>query len=480
MPNESGQQGDAPQEQVQSQPQVAGKKKVSLRPPPPLVLDGTNNKAAWEDWDNLFEWYAEAVQLHEEPPKVQVAVFMSAIGSAVKDIFKNFELSDSEKYNLKIVRERFTQHFAPTGNEIYESYKFNNLMQDVGETVGDFITRVKTQASRCNFPVSSKSRLIRDRIIHGIKSSQTREEILKKNKLTLDETIVICQVSEKAAEHTIAMTAGSSEKVEVNTVKKESEVKKKSESSAFCGKCGLKHAYRACPAYKKKCKKCGLIGHFATMCKKSVEASNKTTTKRKVKKVEKDSDSDSESEVSVDTLRIHSINKDDGDAWNCVMKVNHKKIIVNIDTGAQCNVLSRKVLSKLPQKDIEPSRVKKLVAYDGGKIKVIGRVQLDCFFRKKKIPLWFQIVEGDRACVLDGKSAIKAGLIARVNSINVKEEIFSGLGCLKDFVYDAEIIDDPKFVIHPARTVPYKIEKEVKAEIDDMLKTGVVKPCTHG
>ncbi|XP_055692769.1 uncharacterized protein K02A2.6-like [Lutzomyia longipalpis] len=469
-------------ERVDRRPDVPARgenpKKILVKPPPPLEL-GANNKVAWESFINGFEWYAMAIELEDQPPKVQVAVFMSTIGSGVREIFNGFELSQAQQSNLKLIQERFAAYFAPSGNEIYESFKFNNLVQDEEECIDDFVTRVRTQASKCNFPAGSKSRLIRDRVIHGIRSTQMREEILKRTRLSLDETIAICKACEKAAEHSKEM-AGTAGKVEVNAITKQKDVKKKHASESPCDKCGLKHAYRNCPAYRKKCNKCDRIGHFAAMCKKSADSSGKQKSRGKIKQIEKelDSDSDSEGEKNVDALRIYAIkkgSKDQDDLWKCTMRVDHTSIVVNIDTGAQCNVITKKILSKLPKKDIEDSRVKRLITYDGGKINVIGRVKLDCVIRKKTVPLWFQVIQGDHGCVLDGKSAIKAGLIKRVNKIN--EDIFNGLGCLKDFVYDAKIVENPEFVIHPARVVPYKIAKEVKAEIKEMVKLGVIEPC---
>ncbi|XP_055690611.1 uncharacterized protein K02A2.6-like isoform X3 [Lutzomyia longipalpis] len=469
-------------ERVDRRPDVPARgenpKKILVKPPPPLEL-GANNKVAWESFINGFEWYAMAIELEDQPPKVQVAVFMSTIGSGVREIFNGFELSQAQQSNLKLIQERFAAYFAPSGNEIYESFKFNNLVQDEEECIDDFVTRVRTQASKCNFPAGSKSRLIRDRVIHGIRSTQMREEILKRTRLSLDETIAICKACEKAAEHSKEM-AGTAGKVEVNAITKQKDVKKKHDSESPCDKCGLKHAYRNCPAYRKKCNKCDRIGHFAAMCKKSADSSGKQKSRGKIKQIEKelDSDSDSEGEKNVDALRIYAIkkgSKDQDDLWKCTMRVDHTSIVVNIDTGAQCNVITKKILSKLPKKDIEDSRVKRLITYDGGKINVIGRVKLDCVIRKKTVPLWFQVIQGDHGCVLDGKSAIKAGLIKRVNKIN--EDIFNGLGCLKDFVYDAKTVENPEFVIHPARVVPYKIAKEVKAEIKEMVKLGVIEPC---
>ncbi|XP_055708814.1 uncharacterized protein K02A2.6-like [Phlebotomus papatasi] len=455
-------------------------KRVLVKAPPPIEL-GANNKAAWEAWEDAFNWYAIAVELDKQNGKIQVAVLMSALGSSVKDIFENFGLTDAEKSNLTLVKQRFRDYFAPSVNEVYESFRFHNLAQEEEETLDEFVTRVRVQANKCSFPANAKERLIRDKVIHGLKSSHIREEVLRKRTLTLDEAIAICKSCEQAEEQSQFMTLGASGKSDVHVVKKVKSAKRETSSSSSsekvqkdfeCDRCGYKHAPKKCPASDKKCNKCGIKGHFVSKCKLR-------KTQKKVKQVDTDSDSESVSDTCVDELRVFSVNCGKGDSWEAQMTVEKKKIVVKIDTGAQCNVITKSTLQKLQDYEILPSRVKRLVAFNGGHIKVQGRVQLQCKIRKKVIPLWFQVIGGDRNCIIDGKSAVKAGLIAKINEVAVDEKVFSGLGQLKNFEYDAELIENPTFVIHPARNVPYRLKEDVKKEIDQMVEMGVVEPCTE-
>lgn len=68
------------------------------------------------------------------------------------------------------------------------------------------------------------------------------------------------------------------------------------------------------------------------------------------------------------------------------------------------------------------------------------------------------------------------GLIARIEAVTEQDEIFNGLGCLNNFVYDIDLKQNATFEIKPARRVPYSITNELKAELANMVKLDVIDP----
>lgn len=59
--------------------------------------------------------------------------------------------------------------------------------------------------------------------------------------------------------------------------------------------------------------------------------------------------------------------------------------------------------------------------------------------------------------------------------MDIPPDIYTGLGCLKNFEYKLDIVENPKFDIHPPRIVPYKIRNEVQKELEQMVKLGVIE-----
>lgn len=63
----------------------------------------------------------------------------------------------------------------------------------------------------------------------------------------------------------------------------------------------------------------------------------------------------------------------------------------------------------------------------------------------------FKVVRENACPELGRKSCEQLGLVARIRSLELQknDDIIKGLGCLKDFEYDIDLIDDPKFECKP-------------------------------
>ena len=59
------------------------------------------------------------------------------------------------------------------------------------------------------------------------------------------------------------------------------------------------------------------------------------------------------------------------------------------------------------------------------------------------------------------------------------EDLFQGLGCLQNRVYDIDIDPTVKPVQSPPRQIPHKIRDQVKAELDRMVSIDVIEPVTE-
>ena len=70
--------------------------------------------------------------------------------------------------------------------------------QEVGETIDQYITKLKTKARSREFG-ALKDSLIRDRIVCGIHSDKTRRRLLSEVELTLERTVDICRANEATA-----------------------------------------------------------------------------------------------------------------------------------------------------------------------------------------------------------------------------------------------------------------------------------------
>lgn len=253
---------------------------------------------------------------------------------------------------------------------------------------------------------------------------------------------------------------------------------------------------------------------------------------------ESDTQSDSEEEYMISSLRIdrkeektvNVMKKDDQqkqmkvnslkeeERWSAKMFVEKSILKVKLDTGAECNVLSMKEAKRFKSKT-RNSPTKRLVVYNDEKIKVIGEVVLTCRNKKHAENIVFKVVNEDVQPILGRKMCEKMGFVKRtfeadidtdvdstvelmknedshkqlkatksgkqlnnslkIHDIRVNKDSTKTIGCCKDFEYDIDFIDDPKFKIIPPRRVPHAIRNQVKKELEKMVQMNIIEPVSE-
>lgn len=228
-----------------------------------------------------------------------------------------------------------------------------------------------------------------------------------------------------------------------------------------CQRCGINHGRGECPAFGKRCQKCQRRGHFTNMC----------FFKRNDYKVD---ELQFEENLYIDSVETA---KDDVENWYEEIMLDDLKIKFKLDSGAQCNVIPMWVAEKLNLR-LKPSITKRLITYSDHKINVLGDVTVKCLIRNNKSDVTFKVVDARVSPIMGKKTCEKEKLILRVQQFSTDDKIFNGLGCLKDYEYDIDLVENPSFSIQPARRIPYAIRDKVKEEIDNMVKMGVLEK-TH-
>lgn len=163
------------------------------------------------------------------------------------------------------------------------------------------------------------------------------------------------------------------------------------------------------------------------------------------------------------------------EVWYETVEINGKRITLKLDSGAACNVLPWKVFRMLGQQ-LNESNTKRLISYNNHSVDVIGEANLPVVVRGRQEKATFKIVDGDMTPILGRKTSVRFQLISRINEVSMESSLFSGLGCIKNFVYDIDLVENPIFRNEPPRRIPHALRAAVKAELDAMLKMGVIEP----
>ena len=159
------------------------------------------------------------------------------------------------------------------------------------------------------------------------------------------------------------------DKVEVNVVDKDRQRLQSDRRKFQCGKCGSRHTrQQSCPAIGAECHKCGRRNHFARVCR----STPKRADKPRLHTIEQNSSDED------DGMYIAMINDDaDTEEWEVNIRMNEQRVTFKIDTGAQCNVISKETYDKVSRQPLTKSRAK-LTAFGGHKIRACGKTVIAC------------------------------------------------------------------------------------------------------
>lgn len=447
-----------------------------IKPPNPLSLEG-NVAENWRKFKQRFELYLAATEYDGKDDKIQCSVFLHTIGDDALEVYNTFEFaSNDDRVKLDVVTGKFEDYCNPRKYVTFERYKFFTYAQGPTETIDQYVTELKVRSKSCEFGALNES-LIKDRIVCGIISNQVRERLLREPDLNLKKAVDIC----RAAEVSKAQMKSFTEEEKVHAVKKKTvHTDKQFKSRTInCKYCGSVHEPRKCPAFGKSCKKCNKKNHFAKVCRSQSASNWKFDQKKKVHTIE-DSDTDSDNEFLVNT--VANASKKDKD-WIVKTSINNKFVNFKIDTGSQCNILSKSLYDKISSGKLAKSK-SRLVSYSGHRIDTTGKANLSLCYKGKYYVADFEIVSENSEPILGLSTCLDLKLVKRVNSVSgnqdpkllVKEyeDLFHGLGCLPG-IHHIEIDKSVKPVVHPPRRVPFALKRKVKHELEKMEREEVIE-----
>ena len=453
----------------------------------------------------MWEHYSIASKVYKEEGDVQVAVLLTAIGPEARTVFKTWNLSATERKDIKGVIKRFDNYCNPRKNIPFERYLFNSRQQEAGESFDCYVTALRQIADKCAFDAITPDDLLRERIIFGIADNKVRERLLCEPELNLAKTLDICRASEMSQAQIKAVREFNPPNVHLLKENKKSSEGQPSPANQLryrCRFCGRRHESKreACPAWGKQCVKCSKENHFARKCPHS-------STSNKVSLLEE------EDELPVFQVFKVSANQS-SDSSLVTLKVPSGNFIrFKIDTRARCNVLPvhiyKKVTGDCDLKRVTPAK-SSIISYDGGNIPVLGTVKIQVWRGSFTCLLLCRLVESKRCRPILGKSACEGmgdvemkdsdaiwrphtsgGQVFSVENVMssskplTKEQIIEmfpdvfdeDLGLLEGG-YHIRLNDSTKPVQHAPRRGQVALRNKVKETLEELHSTKVIQPVS--
>lgn len=450
----------------------------SLKQIGPLILEGDIGNQ-FKKWKQRFEIYMEATGTDSSETisaERKVAILLHTLGEETLDIYGTLEMPVEDKKDWKKVLEHLENHFIPASNETVNRHVFNTRNQKEGGVLRDS--------------------LIRDRIVCGIVDNKVRDRLLREADLNLVKCINICRAAElsetqakqlKEEYSEIHSVKGRQNNHASKTFKEQhSNIKSTNQSNSSkstlqtrrCNKCGFEHNYRNCPAFGKTCNICKQYNHFAKMCQnremRRVAIANADEEKVHVEE-EFIIEAITRKETS-EEYRIRVVRK-----WSEEVEMDGKMVRCKIDTGAEVNILNRKTAVEVGAKIVKSGV--KLSNYNGTPIEVYGKTTVECKMLNKSRPVDFMVINFDAPCIIGLPFIEELEVLKKIqmvddnnleNLLEEKKNLFIGVGKVKS-EYSIKLKKYSVPVIEASRKIPMRIEEEVKAELERMENSGIIR-----
>ena len=262
-------------------------------------------------------------------------------------------------------------------------------------------------------------------------------------------------------------------------------------SSSKCRNCGGDYPHHggktSCPAYQATCRGCGKLNHFEAVCrsKDKVESSNARSSK--VHRVGREESSD-EDEVYTFSLSTKALK----DQPFFKVKVHGTPVTIMADSGGSINILDEKEYHRLPNRpNLEPSSVKIYGYQSKVPLRVLGKITTTLESAAKKLSDKLYVVEGSSGSLLSWKTSQGLSLLQTVQHvgklppkpdanmpadlIEEYDDLFHGLGKLKDYQIKLHIDESVPPVAQPHRRVPFHVRKQLEDQLRRDEQLGVIE-----
>ncbi|KAF4529674.1 hypothetical protein B566_EDAN010759 [Ephemera danica] len=331
-------------------------------------------------------------------------------------------------------------------------------------------------ADKCNYG-NIKDEQLRDKLCHGMRDRKLAADLRSNEELTLAE--VLKRMRSKEA------------------VLKDLQEEKDRVRDTVKQFCGTTHKYGKvhCPAKDAACQSCKCVGHYARMCPKKL----KSLTYHE--ESEPETFSDSEYYV-VSSISNHPLNGQ----WRSKVQVGRYLVNFKVDSGADVTAISVTDFEQLSPRPLCKSSRARLVAAGNQRLETVGVFMAEMKYenvthherifvikglddnllsRSASDSLFVVEFKGDKTLTLPSPPQALHSLHSVLPSFTPWDpkklfpECFTGLGLMAaEYKITLRNGAEPYAIASPRR-IPHPIRNQVKSQLDQMVKNGVISPVNE-
>ena len=476
----------------------------------PCFGDNATLGTRWKRWLSAFELYADGKGLimNEETPQNDKqrrrALLLHLAGPDVQDIF--LTLSDTGAawdYNKAV--KALNDQFVPQVNISAARHAFRQMSQNEGETMLQFVTRLRIAARDCKYgDDDAVDAQIRDEVIYKCQSDTIRRKLLDEGgDLRLKRVLEVAaheeEIEAQMSRMSVTPVTGSVNRVRSYTKKGKNvgKFREKSGKSNFnnaCYRCGeIGHFGRdaSCPARGKTCLKCGGKDHFKKCCK----------TKKFVNNIESD-EPEPEGAVGGDisggtgyAFVITSASAEPDKSGMLEFNIGGggvSSLKMLVDSGASTNIIDKGTWEDLKSKriccDSHKAKVKSHAYASNKPLNVLGAFECEIQAGGTCTQANFIVVDGYGVPLLGRDTAMQLNVLkigydiaAVTESHKLIEQMYpdacSGVGKLADkqvHVHQKPVTEVKPVACHRSPT-PFHLREKVERKTDELMKLDIIE-----
>ena len=358
--------------------------------------------------------------------------------------------------------------------------------------------------------------------------------------MTLDGLLKVARAQEAVSRQLKAMEGNASSTGQVNAVggknsggaKKPASGKEAKKSPSGdrdkkkicfgCGREGHFQGDKKCPAHDQACRKCGRIGHFYFRCPqghhrrggrfdKNAGTGRGSYRNGCDRNKFREANFVEDEHLSAGPIRRESpdyaftigqnndiLSPDRGMVTLTVGGVDLADVL--IDSGATCNLMGQQTWCWLKAKGIQcesRNSAKVLFAYGGTEpLPTLGTFSATVISPSSNTSCQadFVVIEGDGRTLLGRETAEMLSLLhvspLQVNSVVSEhseddirrryQDLFTGIGQLKDYELKLHLDDSVKPVAQPVRRIPFGLRAKVDGKLDELLQADIIEEIPEG
>ena len=460
--------------------------------------DATKLGLEWKRWLRAFKLFVLAKGIADD--KQKVALLLHTGGLDLQEIYYTLAGEEVEKTYVECV-QILTDYFSPQTNVSFERHGFRQLEQAPGETVDQFVCKLRQKVRSCEYWDADEA--IRDQLVEKCINVKVRRRFLERGATggTLKDFQDIARAVEAVEMQMQALAPPQHSGINAVRTKRKvtsgSDFKSDKELRCFrCNRVGHMSRDKNCPARDRDCKSCGKKGHFQVVCRNKGQLpsdKNKEQSSGDKKSKQANQVTDGSKQYA---FVVSGGTKRDGTISLVVGGVELNDVL--IDSGATCNVTDVATWENLKKQGVKclsttTGADKKLFSYAQRKpltMKGLFVAEVECKSTKSKCKAEFIVIHENADTIVCKQTAealdiLRVGparqavnIVQEENGVDFKREfseVFTGVGKLKNYVLKLHLNESVKPAAQKVRRIPFGLRDKVDAKLDELLNLDIIE-----